>query len=198
MIEKTGNIDDVNYIVWPEAVLPSIINMEDYGLFSYISNKLNNKTLIIGAVRINENKEIFNSLLVIKDGQVIDYYDKYKLVPFGEYIPFNNIFTFINSITNTVNMSKGKEKRKLIKVSNNLKASALICYESIFPNLVNNKADIIINITNDVWFGKTSGPYQHIVALRFRAIENNIPAIRVSNYGKSLFINNKGQIIKKL
>lgn len=198
LIEKTGNIDDVNYIVWPEAVLPSIISMEDYGLFSYISNKLNNKTLIIGAVRINENKEIFNSLLVIKDGQVIDYYDKYKLVPFGEYIPFNNIFTFINSITNTVNMSKGKEKRKLIKVSNSLKASALICYESIFSNLVNNKADIIINITNDVWFGKTSGPYQHIVALRFRAVENNIPAIRVSNYGKSLFINNKGQIIKKL
>ena len=194
LIAKTGDTENVDYIVWPEAVLPSIISMDDYGLFSYINKKLNNKTLITGAVRVDDNGNLFNSLLVIKDGRIINYYDKYKLVPFGEYIPFNNIFTFINSITNTINMSKGQEKRKIIKLNDNLNISSLICYESIFPNLVNNKANLIINITNDVWFGKTSGPYQHIVALKFRAVENNLPAIRVSNYGKSLFINNKGQL----
>ena len=198
LINKTGDIENVDYIVWPEAVLPSIVNMNNYGLFSYLSKKLDNKTLITGAVRVDDDGNLFNSLLVIKDGKIINYYDKYKLVPFGEYIPFNNIFTFINSITNTINISKGQEKRKIIKLDNGLNISSLICYESIFPNLVNNKADLIINITNDVWFGKTSGPYQHIVALKFRAVENNLPAIRVSNYGKSLFINNKGQIIKNL
>lgn len=199
LINKTlnSNIENVNYIVWPEAVIPTIIT-NNSKLLPYLSEKLNNKTLITGAIRMNEFNEVFNSLLVIKNGQLSDYYDKYKLVPFGEYIPFGNIFTFINSITNTINISKGKEKRKIINLDKNLSISNLICYESIFPDLVNKNANLIINITNDAWFGKTSGPYQHIVALKFRAVENNIPAIRVSNSGTSLLINNKGEIIRKL
>lgn len=186
------NLDNIDYILWPEAVFPSLIRENDE-VVKFISEQLQDKTLITGAVRL-ENRKIYNSLLVIKNGEIVDFYDKYKLVPFGEYIPFRNIFPFINALTTTIDISKGNDKNKLIKLDNNLSFSSMICYESIFPNLVNKDANFIINITNDAWFGKTSGPYQHLEALRFRAVENGIPAFRVSNGGVSAFIDKYGNV----
>ena len=196
LINKTlsSSIEDIDYIIWPEAAIPSLVTKND-NILKYVSSKLKDKTLIVGAVRF-ENNKIYNSVLIVKNGKIIDYYDKYKLVPFGEYIPLRKIFPFINALTTTVDISKGKEKQKIINI-NNWKISLLICYESIFPSLVNKKANLIVNITNDAWFGKTSGPYQHTVALRFRAVENNIPAIRVSNGGLSIIFDKNGRIIDK-
>ena len=77
----------------------------------------------------------------------------------------------------------------------------IICYEIAFPNYVakkSKKADIILNLTNDGWFGISSGPYQHLVASRFRAVENKIPVIRVSNSGITAYIDEYGRIVKKI
>ena len=72
-----------------------------------------------------------------------------------------------------------------------------ICYESIFPSSVNKKAELIVNFTNDFWFGNSSGPYQHFDALKFRAVENNIPALRIANSGITAIIDNYGRVIRK-
>ena len=196
LIQKSldDNMDNIDYIIWPEAAIPSLIK-KDSGILNYISDKLNNKNLIVGAVRL-ENNKIYNSLLIVKNGETIGYYDKYKLVPFGEYIPFRKIFPFINALTTTIDITKGQKKQKIIEIDN-WKISPLICYESIFPSLINKEANLIVNITNDAWFGKTSGPYQHAVALKFRTVENNIPAIRVSNGGLSIIFDKNGRIVDK-
>lgn len=90
---------------------------------------------------------------------------------------------------------------KTIMLNNNLSFSPLICYEIIFPWKVinqNNRPDFMINITNDAWFGNSSGPYQHLDMARMRAIENQMPVIRVANTGITAIIDRKGRIAKKI
>ncbi|WP_297888099.1 apolipoprotein N-acyltransferase [Sulfurihydrogenibium sp.] len=145
---------------------------------------------------------VYNSLFLIdKDGFYLDYYSKIKLVPFGEYTPFRNkllenIFEYLQGI----DFTKG-EGQKLI-VYEKMKVASLICFESIFPdfvaNFVNKGANVIVNITNDGWFGKTSAPYQHFEMARVRAIENNIYLVRAANTGVSAIINPVGKIVSYL
>ncbi|MFN3787954.1 MAG: apolipoprotein N-acyltransferase, partial [Sulfurihydrogenibium azorense] len=141
---------------------------------------------------------VYNSLFLIdKDGFYVDYYSKIKLVPFGEYTPFRNsflesIFTYLQGI----DFSKGEGQKLLIY--KDMKIASLICFESIFPdfvsNFVNKGANVIVNITNDGWFGKTSAPYQHFEMARVRAIENNVYLIRAANTGISAVINPVGTV----
>ena len=153
-----------------------------------------------GKIENNKLKQVQNSIFIFQNNKILDYYDKTILVPFGEYIPFKKFLPFIEKITHgTIDFSKGKQN-KTIEIDG-LKISPIVCYEVIFPNRVidkNNKPDIIINLTNDGWFGTSSGPYQHLVATKFRAIENNLPIIRVSNSGITAYIDNYGRIIKKI
>ena len=120
------------------------------------------------------------------------------LVPFGEFIPFRKIFSFMEIIAGSKDFSIGKEKR-IISINNHLNFIPVICYEIIFfwklINDNNKNADLIINITNDSWFGTLSGPYQHFYFARLRAAEFNKPIIRVSNNGISAVIDNFGNII---
>ncbi|ACN99421.1 apolipoprotein N-acyltransferase [Sulfurihydrogenibium azorense Az-Fu1] len=141
---------------------------------------------------------VYNSLFLIdKDGFYVDYYSKIKLVPFGEYTPFRNsflesIFTYLQGI----DFSKGEGQKLLIY--KDMKIASLICFESIFPdfvsNFVNKGVNVIVNITNDGWFGKTSAPYQHFEMARIRAIENNVYLIRAANTGISAVINPVGSV----
>lgn len=201
------NSENVEYVIWPESALPFYLfyaneNYKQYNtkILSLLKERLKNKTLITGGIKVDiEKKEIFNSIFVIKNGEIIDVYSKNHLVPFGEYIPFSNIFKFLNTVTGTINLSSSNDVRKIIKINDEFPTfSPSICYESIFPNLVNKKADLIINVTNDAWFGFTSGPYQHLVASKFRALENNIPVLRVANSGITAFVDKNGGVIKRL
>ena len=198
--ESLNNIEDIKYILWPESALPDyILTYQNNGMADYIGEKIGDKVLITGGIRVDEYKnKIYNSVFVIDKSGVVDYYDKYNLVPFGEFVPFRKILPFVNSIASNLDLSRAEKRRKMIVVGNNFPTfSPNICYESIFTSSINRDADLIINFTNDFWFGKTSGPYQHFDALRFRALENAIPAVRVANSGISAVIDKYGRVIKK-
>jgi apolipoprotein N-acyltransferase len=192
------NSENIDYIILPESALPEYIFYNEYNeILDIFKEKFKGKIIITGAIRIDRNIEkVFNSVIIIKNGRILDYYDKYHLVPFGEFIPFAKMFRTISGLAD---LSRADNKNKIIKVDNIFPIfSPNICYESIFSDSVNKKADLIINFTNDAWFGNTSGPYQHFDALKFRVVENSMPAIRVANSGISAVIDNRGRVVIKL
>ncbi|HSQ97850.1 MAG TPA: apolipoprotein N-acyltransferase [Rickettsiales bacterium] len=201
-LSSQEGLDKTDIIVWSESSMPFLLTKNS--TLDENFDILKDKIIITGAVRgeIKNNKieKVWNSIFIFKNKEIIDYYDKTVLVPFGEYIPFSKYIPFIEKLTDgAINFSRG-EKNRTIEI-NGLKISPIICYEVIFPNKVidkNNKPDIIINLTNDGWFGISSGPYQHLVAAQFRAIENKIPIIRVSNSGISAYIDEYGRIKAKM
>lgn len=201
LTNKEG-LDNIDIIIWSESSIPFLLT--ENSILPEEFDSLKNKTLISGAVRgeleNNKIKKVWNTIFTFKNNKIADYYDKTVLVPFGEYIPFSKYLPFISKITNGgIDFSKG-QTNKTIKI-NNIKISPIVCYEVIFPNKIidkKNRPDVIINLTNDAWFGTSSGPYQHLVAAKFRAIENKIPIIRVANSGITAYIDEYGRIKQKI
>ncbi|MDR2777359.1 MAG: apolipoprotein N-acyltransferase [Rickettsiales bacterium] len=195
--------EGIDYIVWPETALPHPISFGGKNrILQIIGDRFGkSRVLVTGALRIERAcPEIFNSLIVIRDSKIVDYYDKYHLAPFGEFIPFSDLFTFLTAITGIGNFSRARVKGKLIEIDSRFPIfSPSICYESIFIDSVNRGggARLIVNVTNDAWLGRTSGPYQHFNALRFRALESHMPAIRVANSGISGVVDKYGRVLRK-
>ena len=136
---------------------------------------------------------------------LIDNYNKMKLVPFGEFLPFENILNKIGlkPITNNIESFSRGNTRKILEIKNDYQKFnflPLICYEIIYSgNLTKNfDFDFILNISEDGWFGKSIGPKQHFIHSVFRAIENGKYVIRSSNNGMAAIINPLGQIEKKI
>ena len=134
--------------------------------------------------------------------KIIQEYKKQKLVPFGEFLPFENILSQIGlkKITEGHGSFLSGEKQNNLKFDK-LNILPLICYEIIFTDLVqssNENTNLIINISEDGWFGNSIGPYQHFSKSIFRAIEHNTFLIRSANKGVSAIINNKGEVVKRL
>ncbi len=162
--------------------------------------------LLFGSIRQDyeiidsKKRDIFknSAFLINKDGKVTYIYDKIHLVPFGEYVPLRKLLFFIDKITVGIgDYRPGNDIKRAVTPYGIF--STLICYEIIFPSLVKESmkegGDFIVNITNDAWFGKTSGPYQHFIMAVFRAIENRKPVIRAANTGISGFIDSNGNIL---
>jgi len=211
-LSRKQGLDQVNYVVWSESAVPYVINsITSYGLLSNIASVApKNGFVITGALRAELKEEtkdwgreinkIWNTVFVIdSDSKVVANYDKNHLVPFGEYIPFSDIFPFVSKITNgAINFSEG-DGLKTIKLNNKTPSfSPLVCYEGIFAGNViakTNPPQFLLNLTNDAWFGSSSGPYQHFDMVRMRSIENGMPTIRVANSGISGLINPVGQVV---
>lgn len=192
-------------IVWPETAA-SFYFLYDMKLSAMIIKAVNeaNSDFLIGApFFISKGKilEYYNSAYLINhDGNILGKYDKVHLVPFGEYVPFKKWLPFLGKMTQCADDFQSGDKGVVIDW-NNYKIGAQICYEIIFPNLsrqmVDNGAELLINITNDAWFGNTSAPYQHFSMAVFRAIENKRSLVRSANTGISGFINPIGRIIEQ-
>lgn len=211
--------DSPELVVWPETAVPFIFSEPSPVTLSPnnqasgpkdINEKLSldlikfvreiNTYLLFGSIKKTTDRDIFtnSAFLLNKDGKVTYIYDKIHLVPFGEYVPLRSILFFIDKLTVGIgDYRPGKDIKRASVPSGNF--STLICYEIIFPGLVRSSlkdgGDFIVNITNDAWFGKTPGPYQHFSMAVFRAIENRKPVIRAANTGISGFIDSKGKII---
>ena len=169
---------------------------------------LNNisKPIILGARRYDQSSnKLFNSAYYLNaNGEVEQIYDKKHLVPFGEFVPFNNFLKIFvetgienNGITG---FSVGTKTNEII-IDNSIKISLFICYESIFSNEIDANtlnSDFIVHLTNDAWFGSYNGPQQHIVQIRARAIEQGLPVLRSANTGISALIDPYGKILKKI
>ena len=200
-LSTSQGYDNIDVVVWSESSIPYILT-ENSSLgikFNGIGDKILIGGAIRGEIKNGELEKIWNSIFIFKNGKIIDYYDKTILVPFGEYIPFSKYLPFIKKITEgDIEFSKGNSN-KTIDLGE-IKISPVVCYEIIFPNNVidsSNPPDLIVNLTNDGWFGTSSGPYQHFVATKFRAIENEIPIIRVSNNGITVYIDEYGRALQK-
>ena len=198
-LTNKDNLKDVDIIIWSESSIPFALTKEVIlpSNFDFLENKI----LITGAIRYDEYFDNFyNSIFIFKDSKVYDFYDKNILVPFGEYVPFSKYIPFIKKIVGEFyNFSEGTGN-KTININNKIKISPIICYESIFHKKIydkKNKPNLIVNLTNDAWFGYSSGPFQHFTITRFRAIENKIPIVRVANTGITAYIDEYGRIIKK-
>jgi len=170
-----------------------VLNLKELNL---IANNLNkNQSVIIGGTK-KESMKFYNTFFLIENNRIQDF-DKMILVPFGEFLPFRVFLNFLDKIVGNNDYSIG-DKKRLIQTSSNLKMIPIICYEIIFFNNLlneyNNDSDVLINITNDTWFGDFSGPYQHFYLSRMRATEFNKTLIRVSSNGISAVIDNKGKI----
>ena len=136
------------------------------------------------------------------DAKVI--YDKYHLVPFGEYLPFENFLAKIGLGFSSELFGTGFQHGpgpRVVNLPNVGKILPLICYEAVFPQDVSampQRADVIVQVTNDAWFGQFSGPYQHLAQAQMRSIEQGIPMVRVANTGVSGLIDPNGRIVEKL
>ena len=198
--DKNKKQSNSELIVWPEVAIPYVIeNNSDFNKILPL-NLLNDSILIIGALRkenLKNNFKIFNTLFVLSKNGVEDYYDKRKLVPFGEYFPFRSLFNFKKITQGDIDFSSGNENKNIrINIDNkDISFEPLICYEGIFQTFpkFDRKSNLIVNITNDAWFGTTSGPSQHLTASRFRSIEKGLPLVRVANTGISAVFNEKGK-----
>lgn len=188
------------HVVWGENSFPFLTDTNSRSVQNYLKFIIPG-FLIAGGTRF-ENNKFHNTLFVINDnGQIIDFYDKLHLVPFGEFIPSILKNLIPKSIANRLNYSPGTNKEKSISLNNQSPFIPLICYESIFSNEVTSrctKGQWIINITNDGWFGISSQPYQHLEINRVRSIENGLPTIRAANNGISAVIDSYGRIINSL
>ena len=184
-------------IVWGETASPFILDRDEYHreMLKPLLNK--GSYLVTGMITFEDEdfeRTIYNSMVVFdKNAKAVGYYHKTHLVPFGEFIPFREYLPdFIKPVANAIGEFGRGKGPQLLKFEGLPSFSGIICYEAIFPADVvdkNNRPDFLINITNDGWYGDSSGPYQHWVATKLRAIEEGIQIIRVANNGISGLIN---------
>ena len=181
-----------NLIIWPETAIPGLIAKDD-DLRNWIGHLLKKEVhLITGAPSLSQTdtNQPLNSVFVLTaGGEIAHRYDKAHLVPFGEYVPFRSWLPFPKLVTKFPDFKAGPGLSS-IKLPTVGYISPLVCFEIIFPGKVmiddpNKRPSLLINLTNDAWFGKSAGPYQHLEHARLRAIEEGIPLIRVANTGIS-------------
>ena len=195
IIKKLINESKSDYIIFAENNFPYLIDKNNLTtLNTFIKD---NKKVIIGATTIHDG-DYYNSFFLLEKNK-IQTFDKQILVPFGEFLPFRKYLNFMEIISGSTDYQKGDAER-IITTSDNLKILPIICYEIVFDKIFNNinkkEIDILVNITNDSWFGTRSGPYQHFYISRLKALVANKSLLRVSNNGISAIIDNNGKIIK--
>jgi apolipoprotein N-acyltransferase len=203
MIDATAADPKVDVIIWPESAIYTALNYADRHI-ERLRSAAGRADVIFGILRIDERDRLYNSLVLSREDQPSQIYDKRHLVPFGEYLPFEdwlvrNGFGFAPELFG-VGFSAGRSATPMI-LSNSVKILPMICYEIIFPRAVSaarQDADVIVQISNDAWFGGFSGPAQHLEITRVRAIEQGMPIIRVSNPGISAVINGRGEIADQI
>jgi apolipoprotein N-acyltransferase len=202
-------LDQVTHLIWPESPFPFFLTREAEA-FAQIARALpQNALLFTGAMRLADPNNpapsgVYNSIYVIDhQASIRSVYDKVHLVPFGEYLPFEDILERIGLQTLTEQRGGflAGDRHRLITVPGAPSALPLICYEIIFPGELRSSDERpgwIVNVTNDGWFGNSSGPYQHLQQARVTAIEQGLPLARAANTGISAVIDPLGRIVGSL
>ena len=201
---QTTSDEKFDMIIWPESSIPLLIkNTRD---LDFLIDSVTSDSLFFGAVRASkdlEKRKLYNSFFYIEKDYSVSFYDKINLVPFGEFVPFKKFIPIKKLTDGYLDFSRGDEFKTITFTNNrgriiNVKPS--ICYEGIFPLIHESSIPLhlIVNITNDAWFGNTTGPEQHSLATRYRAVENSLPLVRVANTGISGVYDKNGKTLKKL
>lgn len=194
----------VTHVIWPETAVPYLLGREAQ-LRRFIGRAVPpGGVLLTGAPRgprPGEARGIWNSLFALNGrGNVVGTYDKHHLVPFGEYVPLRGLLGLDKLTPGTTDFNAGPGLATLA-LPGLPPVSPLICYEAIFPGRVAD-ADAqptwLLNVTNDAWFGTSSGPYQHFASARIRAVEEGLPLIRAANTGISAVFDGYGRVLGRL
>jgi apolipoprotein N-acyltransferase len=202
-LSRRDGFDRVAAVIWPETATPFIVQPGSQGLSMLATAAPPGGYLLAGAARAGADvKEgVWNSLLAIDaTGAIAATYDKVHLVPFGEYIPFHKELPPLTGLIGRGSFERG-ERFTTLMLPGLPGFSPLICYEALFPGEVTGpgaRPAWLLNITNDAWFGVSSGPYQHLVSARLRSIEEGLPMIRAANTGISAVIDAYGRILVSL
>jgi apolipoprotein N-acyltransferase len=200
------------HIVWPESAFPFLLH-RDPGSLNQIATLLGpGSVLVTGAARMDEPLpgeavgKFYNAIQVIDEkGTILGSYDKVHLVPFGEYVPkFLDALIRAVGLRQFVHIPGGFEPsatRATLSVPGLPPVAASICYEAIFPGETLSdgpRPNLILNVTNDAWFGRTPGPYQHFAQARLRAVEEGLPLVRAANTGISAVVDPYGRLVSSL
>lgn len=208
---QTTGIADVTHLIWPESAFPFFLAREPDALAQIAGMLPQGTVLITGAARATEPgpsgriTRAYNSVYVIDhDGTILSVYDKVHLVPFGEYLPFQD-FLEARGLMQLTKVQGGfipGDRHRPIPIPNAPRFLPLICYEIVFPGDVVPRGDDrpgwLVNVTNDGWFGISPGPYQHVLQARVRAIEEGLPLVRAANTGISMVSDPLGRVIRSL
>ena len=211
---KSDSLDGITHLIWPEAAMPffPLEHAEALDILAHVIPP--GTTLITGALRHDagaaagtppQSRPAFNSILVLDEaGKPLQTYDKIKLVPGGEFIPYEQAFALIGVHRLTQGrgfFEAGRTPRPLLHVPGLPPALGLVCYEALFPGEIvegKERPGVLINVTNDGWFGDSTGPYQHFHQSRVRAVEEGLPMVRAANNGISAVVDPYGRLLVSL
>ena len=219
-LTKVAALREPDLIIWPEAAFPGYLNA-DYDSPQILNLAKSIQTpILVGAPFWESETRVFNSAFLINgSGEVTTRYDKMKLVPFGEYVPWKFIFGWLTPLAYTMGVgdfTPGKEIKIFelvppttsevapvhLRGSHVFPFSVLICFEDVFSGLARHAvakgARFLAVITNDAWFGATGAPWQHMQSSILRAVENGVPVVRSANTGVSGFISAEGRVLNLL
>lgn len=208
LLQMTAQPSTLNLkaVIWPETAIPFFLEQDSFRRMLIAEALPKDALLFTGALRLTGPKEVRNSILILdKEGNILTSYDKAHLVPFGEYIPFRKNIDAIFGEGSIKKITIGAldfiagPGPELVTLPNDFPSfSGLVCYEVIFPCAVVNSAQErpkwMLNVTNDAWYGNTSGPYQHLEMARMRAIEEGVPLVRAANSGISAVFDAYGRM----
>lgn len=207
--QSTG-VRDASILIWPESAFPFFLTREADAMAQIAELLPKGTVLITGSVRAPDLPagvritRAYNSIYVIDhDGSVLSVYDKLHLVPFGEFLPFQDWMEKLGfvQLTRVQGGFIPGTRRRTMEIPNAPRVLPLICYEAIFPGNIatlDDRPGWIVNLTNDGWFGISTGPYQHLQQSRIRAIEEGLPVVRAANTGVSAVIDPLGRIVARL
>ena len=196
----------ITHVIWPEAAPPFLLQREPQAQADITALNANARVLLTGAVRYDgdiQQRRFYNSFFVIgRDGRPVSTFDKFHLVPFGEYLPLESVLHALG-ITQLTGGDSGflsGPGPRTMAVPGAPDAGVLICYEIIFPAHVAGamRPAWFVNVTDDSWFGPGAGPEQHFLIARVRAIEEGIPIARSANSGISGVIDSFGRVVSSL
>jgi apolipoprotein N-acyltransferase len=203
-----SGLDGIGVVIWPETAVPFLLADVPDALSAIAAVLPKGTVLLVGSARLAGERDaqgtrvrerVYNSLLVIDDqGRVAGNYDKIHLVPFGEYLPFQDFLESLGmmQLTGVRGGFSVGESARLLVVPGAPPARPLICYEIIFPHEIAapTRPGWLINVTNDAWFGSSAGPYQHFHQAQVRAVEQGLPVVRAANTGISAVIDAYGRV----
>lgn len=197
---------DIDLVIWPETAVPYFLNREPAVLQRLAAAAPPNGYLLTGSlelVRTAGESDIYNSLFALDpQGDLIAHYRKFHLVPFGEYVPFRSVLPIDKITAGKQDFTPGPGLTSSLTLGTLPAASALICYEIIFSGRVTAAGEPrpgwLLNLTNDAWFGHSSGPYQHFASAKLRSIEEGLPLVRSANNGISAVVDGYGRVLGRL
>ncbi|HEX8164372.1 MAG TPA: apolipoprotein N-acyltransferase [Beijerinckiaceae bacterium] len=205
----SGGVADATHLIWPESAFPFLLHRDARALAQIAALLPPGVTLVTGAARAEEplpgeeRLRFYNSIQVVSDdGTILATYDKSHLVPFGEYFPHVLDAALrglgLRQFVHVPGGFEAAERRKALAVPGLPPVAATVCYEAIFPGEAvpeGARPGLILNVTNDAWFGITPGPHQHYAQARLRAVEEGLPLVRAANNGISAVVDPYGRAL---